>query len=217
MRILLASLLVLSMMFTVASAEMLITASPFGQGRWVIEGAYLIDNNVANVSDFGLNTIGAYVGYGVTSAFDVILQAGSANATGLPAGVTGSMTGIGLAGKYAILEEGNDMPVSMSVGAGFKSTSTSGTIGSDTGSQIMVGLGVSKVLAPLAPYAGVAYRSNTASSGGNLAQMDLTVGTAVAWSADGAVYLEYTMQSMTPDGGTAYTQGQMAVGVGYRI
>jgi hypothetical protein len=82
---------------------------------------------------------------------------------------------------------------------------------------MMVGAGVSKIMAPLVPYGGLTYRS-TSSSGTTVAtQLDLTVGSAIAWSMQGAVLVEYTMQSITPNGGTAYSSGQIGLGVAYKI
>jgi hypothetical protein len=219
--------LLMALFATMASAELLITANPFGQGKWAVEGAYLMDSKVqlGGSTDVGMNTIGAYVGYGITSALDVIVQLGSATYDKLPVGVnSASGTGAGIFGKYAILQESNNMPVSVSAGLGYKSLSmTASTLlgnMSGSGSSIMAGLGVSKIFAPLVPYAGATYRSNTLTvSGTNMdsTQLDLTAGTAIAWSQNGAVYIEYTAQSMTPKTGAAYTQTQIAGGVGYKI
>jgi hypothetical protein len=220
--ILVAFLLVVSIVSvaSVASAELLTTANPIGQGKWAVLGAGLSDANVRNTSGWSMTTLAGYVGYGATDKLDVYLTGGSVTVNGLPATVTMSMTALGLNGKYLVMAEGASMPVSVSVGAGYKSlnvTASAGAGGNTTGSQIMVGVGVSKVMAPFVPYGGLAYRSNA--SGGTTAstQLDLTVGSAIAWSTQGAVFAEYTLQSITPNGGTAYSSGQIGIGVGYAL
>ena len=145
------------------------------------------------------------------------------------------ITTVGLSGTYAILEESAGMPVALAIGAGYRTLNWTMTmpslnnpnpllatqvIGVDStlsGSQMMVGLGVSKLIIPFIPYGALAYRSTTQDSKAYSTQIDVTVGTAIAWSMHGAVLIEYTNQSITPDGGSASTSGQYAVGVAYKI
>ena len=224
MRLLVTSVLLLSLLISASFAEQLVTANPIGQGRWSLTAGYLMDSNVSNVSGMTLSTIGGYVGYGINSACDVYLNLGSGSVGGtMLVGISGAtMTGIGLSAKYAVLNESDNMPA-VSAAAGYKSLSAStnivggGSI-STTGSQIMVGAQVSKMFAPFTPYAGLAYRANSFNTtASNYNQLDLTVGSAIGWSAQGAAYLEYTMQSVTPNAGSGYTQGQLSVGAGYKI
>ena len=220
MKVLFSALLAVLLCVGVASAELLTTANPIGQGKWGVLGAYLSDANVNNNSGYSMGSIGGYVGYGATDKLDVYLTGGSATVSGLPATISMSMTSIGLTAKYLVLAEGADMPVSVSVGAGYRSINTTASLlagGNTTGSQMLAGVGVSKIMAPFVPYGGLTYR--TTSSGGSTTstQLDLTVGSAIAWSTQGAVFVEDTMQSITPNGGSAYSSNQLAIGVGYKI
>ena len=222
MRVLSAILLAV-LVVSVASAELLTTANPIGKGSWAVMGAGVQDQNVSNQSGYKMTTFGGYVGYGVTDKLDVYLNASSGNLDGLPAGLTMSMTSIGLNGKYTILEEGKDMPVSVALGLGYKSApvKSSAAVGGDyNGTQMMGGVGVSKMIIPFVPYAALAYRSSAFDVGaGNMdfTQMDITVGTAVAWSTQGAVFVEYTNQAVTGKNTAVvanHTSGQIAIGVG---
>jgi hypothetical protein len=71
-------------------------------------------------------------------------------------------------------------------------------------------------MAPFIPYGGLQYGS-TGGSVGTSTQIDITLGTGIAWSTQGMVLLEYTNQSITPQGGSAYTSGQIGLGVLYLI
>ncbi len=226
-------------MASVASAEQLTTANPIGQGRWVIEGFGIRDMNLINISDATLTTYGGYVGYGITDQLDAFLNLGASSSSGITAvdpilgtldvDVTGS--GYGLSVKYAILREGEALPVSVAVAGQYKSASVKTTIkmpavtglpdivSDATGSQIAVGVGCSKIIIPFVPYAGVAYRADSSEGNEVSTQIDLTVGTAIAWSEQGAVLVEYTSQAITDKsgGGNDHTSGQIALAVGYKI
>ena len=212
--------LLMVLVVSAASAELLTTANPVGKGSWCFMGAGTQSRNYANVSDYTLTTLGAYAGYGITDKLDAYLQLGSATIGGLPTGIEVTGTGMGATVKYSVLSEEN-MPVSVAVGAGYKSTSTKtkSPLGETTtpGSQILVGVGVSKVIVPFIPYGAIAYRKDSQDSTEVSTQMDITVGSAIAWSMQGAVYVEYTSQSITPNGGNNYSSGQIAAGVGYKI
>ncbi len=219
-RLVLMGLLIAVVFTSVSSAEQLVTANPLGQGKWGILGAYLSDANASNVSGYTIGTIGGYVGYGLTDKLGLFFTGASANMNGLPAGLSAAYTAIGLAVKYTLLEEGASSPVSVAVGVGYKSlnyTMSAALGGNTTGSQIGAGVLVSKVIAPFVPYAGLQYRKSTQAGADLSTQLDPTIGTVIAWSEQGGVYLEYTMQSITPTGGAAYTSGQMAAGVGYAL
>jgi len=209
-------------MVSVASAELLSTANPIGKGGWAVLGAGVQDNNYSGIpgTSWTLTTIGGYVGYGITDKLDAYLQLGSATVGGLPAGVSASGTGIGVNAKYTLLSEEN-APVSVAVGAGYKSTSSKMTGAPDsTGTQILIGIGVSKLIIPFIPYGALSYRQTKSEGNDVSTQLDITVGSAVAWSTQGAVFVEYTNQAFTPASGTGlgnYTSGQIAIGVGYKI
>ena len=142
-----------------------------------------------------------------------------------------SITAIGLNAKYTLIEEGNGLPFSLAAGAGYKSLNYSMTtpgldsltaptkiIGTDataTGNQSMVGFGISKMMIPFIPYAGVDYRSTTQSGNAVSTQVDLTLGTLIGLSMHGGILVEYTQQSVTPNGGSNYSSGQVSGAVAY--
>lgn len=208
------ALTLITLVASVASAEVLQTAGTLGQGKWGAVLGYASSSNYANVSGGTLAAYGGYIGYGLTSNMDLELKVGSGTGNGLGATLTGTQLGLVL--KYGILKEGKTTPVSVAALVGYQSsTSKLGGVVDVNSSEIGIGIGVSKVMAPLVPYASIAYKqisSDTATSKGT--QMDLNVGTAIAWSANGAVFLEATSQSLTPSVGAAYTQTQIALGVG---
>jgi hypothetical protein len=218
------SVLLLGLLFvSAASAELLVTANPLGQGKWAVLGAAFQDSNVMNNSSYTALSVGGYAGYGITDKLDAYLQLGQATLSGLPAGVSASTMGYGLSLKYGILDEAA-APVSVSVGAGYKLLTSKMTgLADGSGNQLLVGIGVSKVMAPFVPYGGVAYRSTSAGFAGGVGdstQLDVTIGSAIAWSTQGAVFVEYTLQSMTPStasGIANHSSGQIALGVGYVI
>jgi hypothetical protein len=219
MRSFIYALLLVLAATTLASAELLTVANPLGQGKWGVAAAYLMDSNVGNTSGYGMGTIGGYAAYGLTDKLDLYLNLGSANVSGLPAGISAQITAVGLTAKYAVIEESSDMPVSVAIGGGYRSQNyvQSAAIGGNmNGSQIMAGVGVSKVIVPFIPYAGIAYRS-TSLAGASTPQYDLTVGSAVAWSTQGAVFFEYTLQSINSTALGNYTSGQIGIDVAYKI
>lgn len=214
-------LLLCLLLVSAASAELLVTANPIGQGKWAVLGAYLSDNNVGSWGTTTLTaaTVAGYVGYGLTDKLDLYINGGQATAGNIPvAGVSSTLMAYGLNLKYQLLAEGDTMPVSVAGGIGYKSMTAKMTGMADTtGSETMVGVGVSKMFLPFIPYGGVAYRSDT-SSGTTTTKLDITAGSAIAWSSQGAVFIEYTNQSVTPPAGAAtYTNGQIGLGVGYVI
>lgn len=218
MRSLFVVFLSIALLTSIASAELLTTARPLGQGNWGILGSGLQDSNTGNSSGYSLTSLGGYVGYGLTDQLDLFVTLGSANLGGLPAGLSASMTALGATLKYLLIEEGAGLPVSVAVGGGYKAITAKMTGSADTsGSQMGAAVGISKLIAPFIPYSGATYRST--SSGGSViqTQIDLTVGTAIAWSLQGAVFVEYTLQSITPNGGAVYSSPQIGAGVGYTL
>ena len=228
MRTLSILFLLVVFMASIASAELLTTANTNGQGKFAVEGVWIQDSNLMNLTDWTATSYGGYVSYGVLDNLDVILQYGIASVGGIPAAWNTEITGtaMGLALKYGILKEGADMPVSVAAAAQYKSISTTTkTTGApddkSDGSQMAIGFGVSKIIVPFVPYAGVAYRTDSADSTEQSTQIDITIGTAIAWSEQGAVLIEYTSQSITDKVSGAiggdHTSGQIAAGIAYRI
>jgi len=237
MRVLSAILLTV-LVVSVASAELLTTANPIGKGSWAVLGAGIQDSNISpSDTSLKLTTIGGYVGYGITDKLDGYLQLGSSSVsgTGLSVGIPGipdvaiTGTGWGLNLKYTVAEEGTSLPVSVAVGAGYKSMSTTtktpaipvyhpvATEDTVNGTQLMLGVGVSKIIIPFIPYGALAYKKNQSGGSDVSTQLDITLGSAIAWSTQGAVFVEYTNQAITPTGGGNFTSGQIAIGVGYKI
>ncbi len=205
---------------SIASAELLTTANPIGQGNWAVLGAGLQDSNVSNMSNWGATSLCGYMGYGLTEQLDIFVSLGSTNVTGLPATMTLlTGTGVGVNLKYLILAESDTMPFSVAGGVGYKALSQRMQAGlavkNTNGSQVGGAVGISKLIIPFIPYTAVTYKS-TSGNIGDSSQIDLTAGSAIAWSEQAAAYLEYTLQSLT-SGGTTYSSGQVGLGVGYRI
>lgn len=218
MRSLFIIFLSIALLTSIASAELMTTANPLGQGKWGGLGSGLQDSNISNTSGYTLTSLGGYVGYGLTDKLDLFVTFGSANVGGLPAGISSSMTAYGATLKYTVLKEGNNLPVSVAVGGGYKATNIKTTGSADaSGSQVGAAVGISKLIVPFIPYSGLTYRSTSTSGSAVSTQIDLTLGSAIAWSTQGAVFVEYTLQSITPNGGTAYSSNQIGAGVGYSL
>lgn len=238
MRTLSVLFLLVVFMASVASAEMLTTANPIGKGRFAIEGFGYQDQNLTGDSDLTATTYGGYVGYGILDDLDAYLSYGISNVAGLPGAGMGnykmSGSGASLALKKRLLKEGAGMPVSVAAALQYKITSLKASndawdpvLGftipaSDTttpGTEIIIGVGCSKVIIPFVPYGGLAYRTTSSDGSEASTQIDITLGTAIAWSEQGAVLIEYTSQSITPKaaGVAVYTSGQIAAGIGYKI
>src|SRR3989344_2786659 len=209
---------------TFASAELLIIANPLGQGKWGVLGSYLVDSSLQSGGFTGLSavSIGGYAGYGITDKLDAYIQAGQMTLGSLPAIITSSnVTAYGAILKYGLIEEGTGSDLSVAFGVGTRvltsNTTALGVTTTSNGNQVMSGLGASKVMIPFVPYGGLVY-CKTDYAGSNSTQTDLTAGTAIAWSTQGAVYVEYTLQSINPGGGAStYTANQIGLGVGYKI
>jgi len=225
MRTLSVLFLLVVFMASFASAETLTTANPIGQGKFAVLGSAVQTDNNYGATGSGRSALafGGYVGYGITSDLDGFIQLGTGSVSGLPAVITAnSMMAYGGALKYRVMKEGANMPVSVAVAGQVKSVGSKMTIGgaeqTSDGSQWTLGAGVSKVMIPFVPYMGLAYRSQ----GGDLnfteqTSVDVSLGTAIAWSEQGAVLVEYTYQSITPKVGSNYSSGQGAVAVAYKI
>ena len=195
---------------SLASAELLTTANSVGKGKWAFLGSGLQDQNFGNSSVTSLTTIGGYIGYGINEKLDAYFQAGQSTISG----VSSTGTGMGLNLKYTMLEEGRDVPVTVAAGAGYKSMNWStGT----NGSQLSLAAGISRVWSYVIPYSGLAYRKNSVSGNDISSQIDLTVGSAVPWQNMGAFFVEYTLQTITPNGASNYSSSQIGAGFGTRL
>jgi len=202
---------------SLAFAETLIYANTLPQGKWGIEGIYLTDSNVSNISTISLNTYGVKVAYGFTDQLELDL----AYAMGNYAGMTGtevSMSPLTAALRYNLLSEANDLPATVTVAAGYKQIPFKIKVGAAETTQNWgksgIALIASKMMIPFIPYIGLSYNTLSTPSV-NVPSTELTIGTAIAWSKEGQVLVEYTSQSLTPDGGTNYTSPQIGVGVLY--
>ena len=206
---------------SLASAELLTTANPIRKGKWALSLSAVQNSNASNKSNYSIVSSGASIGYGIDDKLDAYLIGGVSNVNGLPSQFTSSITSYGLIAKYAILGESDGFPVSVAAGIGYKALSYKNTAPagdtSPTGSQLLAGFGISKIIIPFIPYAGLIYRSTSQSGSSPLSQIDLTIGSAIAWSKEGAVLAEYTIQSITPNGGTNYQSGQIGFSVAYKI
>jgi hypothetical protein len=215
MRVLVALFLAAALLCSVSSAEFLTTANTLGQGNWGVLGAYVNNPDAYGLSGSSTSAIGGYVAYGVMDNLDAYFQVGSLSGTGLLSATAG--TALALNVKYGLIKEGADSPVSVAVGGGYKSTSVTAPTSTSL-SSISISAGVSKVLAPFAPYLGVSYKMNSADGASDGSQIDLTVGSAIAWSEQGAIFVEGSSMSVTPaGGGAASSYTQMAAGVGYSL
>ncbi|MFA6430799.1 MAG: hypothetical protein WCV91_00225 [Candidatus Margulisiibacteriota bacterium] len=216
MKNLIALLLSAAFLISAASAEVLITANPLKQGKWGILGAYLSDSNLAGGAT--ATSPGLYVGYGLTNNLDLFFTAGQSTFGNIGI-VPSKTTGYGLSLKYGLFEESASMPVSVALGVGSKLLTNDLNNGAvlTGGNQVLAGVIVSKMMIPFVPYTGLTYRGTTFNGASTQVQTDLTIGTAIAWSMQGAVYLEYTLQSITPNGAANYTANQIGLGVGYKL
>ncbi len=232
MKTLLALLLTIILFASVASAEVLVTANPLGKGVWGFEIAGMQDSNFLDQSDGKLTSYGGYIGYGLLDSLDVYLDVGSLASSGLSMtfptippttidmDISGTAYGVSL--KYTLLHEGENMPVSLALAGRYRATSQTmdmGILGKSKShyAQSTLGIGVSKIMAPFIPYLGLAYRDMKDGSDDFATQTDITLGTAIAWSMQGAVFVEYTSQSIQDKSGTVndHTSGQIAIGVAY--
>jgi len=216
------SLLALIILASVSTAELLVPANPLGKGKIAILGAGAMDQNLNNISGMGLTSICGTIGYGLTESLDGYLTIGSSNGTGLPLGLSAySATQYTGNLKYTVVNEGVTSPVSVAIGVGVKSVATNSTYvtpfpavsGSLT--QMGGGLIVSKMMIPFIPYAGLVYRKTTLPGADFSSQIDLTIGSEMAFSKQFLACLEATMQSISPVGGSNYSGTQIALGAAY--
>jgi len=225
------------LMVSCASAAVLTTARPFGKGKWVGLGTIYRDANLNNQSpDFTLTTFGGAVGYGITDNLDFYAVLGTAASSTLTTSIVGftiktdvAGSGYGINLKYVPFVEGKRMPFSLAVSLGYKTASLKQknvyspfnpfqpTEIDKTQTNTSIAVNVSKLIAFVMPYGALSFRKNTEDGGEASNQLDVTLGSAIAWSYSGAVFVEYTNQSITPVTGSNYTSGQIAIAVGYKF
>jgi len=225
MKTLFVLLLSVILMTSMASAEMLSTANTTPQGRWAVEGIGLSDTDIGGPGGMTSTSYGIKGGYGIMDNLDLSLAVGSSTFSNLGAGVgKASLTAITAVVKYNVVKESAAMPVSVAVGLGTKALEQKMTITvpatvnlTNNGNKTGIGVIVSKVMAPFIPYGGITYAQTMLQNNTDATSLEITLGTGIAWSQQGAVFVEYTNQSVTPSGGTAVTTPQIGVGVGYII
>lgn len=204
---------------SLASAEILIYANTLPQGKWGFEGAYVKDSNVSNMADVSLTSYGVKAAYGLTDRLELDVAYGMGSYAGLGAGNESSVAPASGVVRYNLLAEDENIPASVTIAAGYQSIPVKSNLGGvetrATYGKSGVGMIVSKMVLPFIPYLGLTYNSLN-QDGINVLSTELTIGTALAWSQEGQVMIEYTNQSIVndPTGGN-FTSPQIGVGVLY--
>jgi hypothetical protein len=222
MRFFLVSLLLI-FLTSIASGEVLTSPLPIGKGSWAFSASWILDKNINDLGDDpSLTTYSGTVGYGLTEKLDVYLGYGSSSSSNIPyAEISG--TGFSVAGKYILIREGEKFPISVGIAALYKSTSSITKIAAieskASGSQTAFGIGAAKILIPFIPYLAVVYRTNSSEGSESSAQIDTTIGTMIAFSEKGAIFIEYTNQAIEDKTGSIgnYSSPQYAASIGYKI
>ena len=242
MRSLFIFLLAITLMVSAASAAVMTSPYPLGQGGTAFSLSGVQESNFQGQSSATLMTYTFTAGYGLTESLDVYLGLGSAASSSLtsalptppfPAGSSANTevkgSGYSVATKYLIFKEGGAMPVSIGVAAQYSATNVESTtdlsafaqpanVQTQSNSQIAAGIGVAKAaFIPFIPYGALVYRKNSTGGVESSTQIDLSLGTIITLSRQIAIFLEYTSESVTPTGGSAVSLSQIGVGVGYKI
>ncbi len=202
---------------SLASAELMMSACPLGQGKFSLMPGAMVDFNYASMGGNAYMMMDM-LGYGVNDRLDVYGSVGagySAPVTGMMNAMTMTSYAAGL--KYLVLAESLTQPFSLGVNLGLKSMPMSMT--SMNQMQGSLGLVVSKMTGNFNPYAGVTYRS-TRQGYGDFSQIDWTVGTGIG-PMDKMLTIEYTLQLVSIASGTSfsalangdhYASSQIAIG-----
>jgi len=212
-------------LITSVSASTLLTALPMGKGNWAFALSGAQSGNYNNVSNAKVNKYGLSIGYGLSNNFDMYCMYASSKSVDfsvlgglVPADNATTSYGIVLA--YNLLNEIKTKgPFSLTLalgGASFSSKTTAG--GTDTiynGSQGGGALIISKLMIPFVPYAGITYMLQNGDPGTKGVQLDLAIGTVIALSKQFATFIEYSSKGFTPDGGSSYSQGEVAMEFSY--
>jgi hypothetical protein len=225
MRILIGLLIAFSLVSS-AFAETLQTAKTAGKGKWQVGASYMSNTNVWSFIDSGVvgSTVGVSGNYGLSDSMDLILSAADEYISGgtIPSGTKIEKLNFGVAAKFVIMNESKGSPaVAGTIGYKWFNSQIS-DIGGSAENQIFAGLSVSKSMDMLTPYASLVYRQTTPQSFmfwiyDTSDQVDLTVGTALNWSKDGSLFVEYTSEMIQQRIYNGYTSSQIALGVGYKL
>ncbi len=201
-----------------ASAEVLVTANPLGQGNlgYIVAGQYMSTNN----PNTNMNGVGGFLGYGISDKLDIFGKLAYGMGSNVPSYLT-SASGIilGVAGRYALASE-KDMPASLSVVGGYQATTKTynivggGTSGAAIG-DLGIGVVASKMLIPWIPYVAVVYHS-LSQSGSTGSNIELALGTQLALSKSSAVQAELTSNSITM-GAASYNNMEVTIGYTAKI
>jgi predicted porin len=115
MKKILLSVLIAALLFSVCSAEVLLTPPSEGKDNFAIQGFY--SSTPVKLSDSNIIAFGPKIIYGVTDDFDMIGKVGSVTFSG-----TGA-TEIGIAGKYTIPKSTLNSPLDLAAVLSYDSIS----------------------------------------------------------------------------------------------
>jgi hypothetical protein len=221
-------LLVLAIIIVIssaASASVLVTASPLGQGKWgyLLGGQY----DMVSAANSNLYGLGGFLGYGVLGNMDVYGKLGYGvycnlpTAAGSPTSASALITGLAL--KYTFLQENaKTNPVSVAGLLGYQTTTVTWNylLGSAQTAAGDIGIGavVSKVLVPWVPYGALVYHSlnsNTAGVATSGSNIEVAVGTQMLLSKSSAIIGELSYNSFSL--GTTYTDTQISIAYSAKI
>ena len=76
-----SSLMLIVLIASIASAEIMSTGDPIGQGKFAVSGNYVKDSKVGTIGsdDMNMSTWGGNIGYGLTDKLDLYFTAASSN------------------------------------------------------------------------------------------------------------------------------------------
>ena len=215
MKKLVIALAVIIVLSAVASADVLLTANSLGAGKlgWLAAGQYN-SNMGSNITQMGG---GLALGYGVMDKLDVYGNVGYATQAGLPP-VLSSSSGLmfRLMGKYQVLAEGKDMPVSVAGLAEYQTATVSyntvfATSGQTVQGDIGIGAIVSKIMIPWVPYGALVYHSLTSNPGAVTgSDLEIALGSQMLLSRSSAVLGEVSLNSNS-SGGATFTNTQISL------
>ncbi|MCX5748858.1 MAG: hypothetical protein NTZ10_01240 [Candidatus Saganbacteria bacterium] len=215
MKRLLFGLLVCLILVAAASAEIMMTACPLGQGKWNVMLGSMVDQNYFNMGSTDVMWMDA-VGYGINDRLDLYGSIGlgySQKATDQARTMNSmTMSSIGVAAKYTLLSEDLKMPLSLAVNAGIRTCNMS--MATMTNTQYNTGLVASKMIKQFTPYAGVNYRT-TKQAYGDYTQMDYTIGMGIG-PMERMFMIEDTLQYIN-FGSSAWQSNQISAGFCFNL
>ncbi|MFH1390482.1 MAG: hypothetical protein ABIH56_07180 [Candidatus Margulisiibacteriota bacterium] len=218
-----SSLMLIVIMASIASAEIMSTGDPIGQGKFAVSGNYVKDSKVGTIGtdDMNMSTWGGTIGYGLTDKLDLYLTASSSNVGNMPTGVARSAATIGLVTNYQFMEEGANSSISVAGRLGYKSMSFSATSFSVTAnnivSQYMAAVEISKKLSAFTPYVGFGYCNYYSGGSDPSTQLGVTVGGSYAWLPNSSILVELTSNTVSASWLPAFSNSQIGVGINYYL